>query len=75
MFYKSNTSAWKESPGRNHRYTGLCNDYGPECLKRNVSHIRNIKGYLLAALFNAPATISSYYDALIRHNRSKPYDV
>lgn len=45
------------------------------CLKQNVSHIRNIKGYLLAALFNAPATISSYYDALIRHNRSKPYDV
>ena len=30
MFYKSNTSAWKESPGRNHRYTGLCNDYGPD---------------------------------------------
>lgn len=45
------------------------------CLKQNVSHIRNIKGYLLAALFNAPTTISSYYDALIRHNRSKPYDV
>ena len=45
------------------------------CLKQNVSHIRNIKGYLLAALFNAPATISSYYDSLIRHNRSKPYDV
>lgn len=45
------------------------------CLKQNVSHIRNIKGYLLAALFNAPATISSYYDALIRHNRSKPYHV
>ncbi len=45
------------------------------CLQQNVSHIRNIKGYLLAALFNAPATISSYYDALIRHNRSKPYDV
>ena len=30
MFYKSNTSAWKESPGRNHRYIGLYNDYGPD---------------------------------------------
>lgn len=33
------------------------------CLRENTTKIRNIKKYLLAALFNAPATINSYYTA------------
>ena len=38
------------------------------CMKDTGSDIRNIKRYLLAALFNAPATISNYYDAKVRHD-------
>lgn len=42
-----------------------------ECLNRNVHRIANIKAYLLTTLFNAPATISNYYDACVRHDH--PY--
>ena len=38
------------------------------CMKDTGSDIRNIKRYLLAALFNAPATINNYYDAKVRHD-------
>lgn len=37
-------------------------------LRENVSKVRNIKQYLLASLYNAPMTISNYYDALVRHD-------
>lgn len=37
-------------------------------MKENTTKIRNIKQYLLAALFNAPATIGNYYSALVNHN-------
>ena len=38
-------------------------EYVINCLRENTTKIRNIKKYLLAALFNAPATINSYYIA------------
>lgn len=38
-------------------------EYVISCLRENTTKIRNIKKYLLAALFNAPATINSYYTA------------
>ena len=37
-------------------------------MKENTTHIRCIKQYLLAALYNAPLTISSYYQALVNHD-------
>jgi hypothetical protein len=43
-------------------------EYVFECLERSTSYIRNIKKYMLAALFNAPSTIDSYYAALINHD-------
>lgn len=39
-----------------------------DCLKENTTKIRNIKQYLLTTLFNAPATIGSYYSALVQHD-------
>ena len=39
-----------------------------DCLERSRSKIRNIKQYLLAALFNAPATFDSFYSAEVRHD-------
>lgn len=42
--------------------------YVMDCMKENTTKIRNIRQYLLAALYNAPATISSYYAALVNHD-------
>lgn len=39
-----------------------------DCMKQNTTKIRNIKQYLLAALFNAPMTIGNYYTALVNHD-------
>ena len=38
------------------------------CLKRNTTKVNNIRKYLLAALFNAPSTISGYYQAEVNHD-------
>jgi len=43
-------------------------EYVMDCLKGNTSKVRNIKKYLLAALFNAPTTISGYYQAEVNHD-------
>lgn len=45
--------------------------YVLECLQKNTTHIRNIKRYLLTALFNAPATMGSYYDAAVCHDQAR----
>ena len=39
-----------------------------DCLNQNTTRIRNIRQYLLAALFNAPSTMNSYYAALVAHD-------
>lgn len=42
--------------------------YVMNCMQENTAKIRNIKQYLLAALYNAPATIDSYYRAEVSHD-------
>ena len=42
--------------------------YVLDCLKDNPPRIRNIKQYLLTALYNAPLTIENYYAAQIDHD-------
>lgn len=42
--------------------------YVMDCMKNNTTYVRNIKKYLLAALYNAPATINSYYSSLVQHD-------
>ena len=37
-------------------------------MRQNTTEIRNIKQYLLAALYNAPLTIENYYAAQISHD-------
>ena len=39
-----------------------------ECMKKNTTKVRNIKQYLLAALYNAPSTIGHYYSAEVNHD-------
>lgn len=43
-------------------------EYVLDCMSANTTQIRNIKKYLLAALFNAPSTIDSYYTAQVNHD-------
>ena len=40
-------------------------EYVFDCMKKSGSEIRNIKQYLLTSLFNAPATLESYYRAKV----------
>ena len=42
--------------------------YVLNCFAENTTKVRNIKQYLLAALYNAPMTIGSYYTALVNHD-------
>jgi hypothetical protein len=39
-----------------------------ECLEKNTTQVRNIRQYLLTALYNAPSTIHHYYSAEVRHD-------
>lgn len=43
-------------------------EYVMDCLKSNTTKVMNIKKYLLATLFNAPSTISGYYQAEVNHD-------
>ena len=42
--------------------------YVVQCLQANTTKVWNIKKYLMAALFNAPSTIESYYTAEVNHD-------
>lgn len=43
-------------------------EYVMDCLKQNTTKVRNIKQYLLGTLYNAPLTMSSYYQAEVNHD-------
>jgi len=43
-------------------------EYVLECLDKNTTDVRNIRNYILTALYQAPTTISSYYSALVNHD-------
>ena len=45
-------------------------DYVLSCLKENGTDVRNIKQYLLASLYNAPLTISNYYQAMYNNDHA-----
>lgn len=45
--------------------------YVMECMQENTAKIRNIKQYLLAALYNAPATIDSFYKAEVNRDMAE----
>mgnify|MGYP006998518458 CR=1 FL=1 len=41
------------------------------CFEENTTKIYNIRQYMLASLYNAPVTIGSYFDALVRHDMAR----
>ena len=42
--------------------------YVLDSLRTNTAEVRNIRQYLLSALYNAPMTITSYYQAQVNHD-------
>ena len=43
-------------------------EYVIGCMGKNTTKVRNIKAYLLAALFNAGSTMASSYKAEVNHD-------
>ena len=43
-------------------------EYVFDCIDNNTTKVGNIKAYLLTALYNAPATMGSYYRAEVNHD-------
>ena len=41
------------------------------CMKENTTKIKNIRQYLLATLYNASLTMTSYYAALVQHDMAE----
>ena len=46
-------------------------EYVFDCLKNNSTKIKNIKAYLLTALYNAPLTIDNHYSALVAYDMAR----
>lgn len=43
-------------------------EYVITALDKNTSDVRNIRAYLITALYNAPLTIDSFYSAMVNHD-------
>lgn len=46
-------------------------EYVLTCLQSNTTEVKNIKPYLLTALFNSTATIGNYYSLAVQHDLSE----
>lgn len=45
--------------------------YVMDCLNNNTTQVKNIKNYLIATLYNAPATIGCYYTLTANYDMNK----
>jgi len=43
-------------------------EYVFDCMRRNTPQVRNIRAYLLTTLYNAPITMSNFYQAEVQHD-------
>ena len=46
-------------------------EYVMDCMQHNPVKVRNIKQYLLAAIYNAPLTMNSYYQAMVNNDMAE----
>ena len=46
-------------------------EYVMDCMKKNPAKVRNIKQFLLAAIYNAPLTMQSYYQAWVNNDMAE----
>ena len=44
-----------------------------DSLRQNTTQVVNIRAYTLAALYNAPVTISQYYTAQVSHDMAQGF--
>ena len=49
--------------------------YALMTLANNTTRVQDMKQYMLAVLYNAPTTISSYYQNWVQHDMAKEKDV
>lgn len=42
--------------------------YVLDCMDKNATKVRNIKNYLITALYNAPNTMGNYYQSEVNHD-------
>lgn len=59
-----------------------CRRHEPDLIKyalltlaNNTTRVKDMKQYMLAILYNAPTTISSYYQNWVQHDMAKEKDV
>jgi len=43
-------------------------EYVLDAMRENTTEVRNIRSYLLTAIYNAPSTIGNYYKARVNHD-------
>lgn len=43
-------------------------EYILTAMSKNTSDVRNIRSYLITALYNAPATMNSFWSAMVNHD-------
>ena len=46
-------------------------EYVLECMKTCAPKVRNIRAYILTALFNSYDTMDLYYDAIVAHDMAE----
>lgn len=49
--------------------------YVLECFRKNTTKVKNVKGYLLSSLYNAPLTMGAYFTALVNDDMAEGVDL
>ena len=47
--------------------------YVIDSLKNNTTDVKNVRQYLIAALYNAPLTIDAHYENMVSHDQARGY--
>jgi hypothetical protein len=66
---------WQLVKGKFLRLDGSMIKYVLDSMNRTSTRIINIRGYIMTALYNAPDTVNSYYEAEVRHDMNNTDEV
>ena len=66
---------WQLVKGKFLRLDGSMIKYVLDSMNRTSTKIINIRGYIMTALYNAPDTVNSYYEAEVRHDMNNTDEV
>lgn len=48
-------------------------EYVLDSLQKNTTQVRNVRAYLLTALYRAPTTMDQYYSSLVSHDMAQGF--